>query len=119
MSAQIIEKDGKPEYAVLPYDEYVRLVEDAEMVDDLRLFDEATATPEEKIPAEVVDRLINGESPIKVWREFRRLTQPEVAKVANISVPYLSQLENGDRAGSVDVLKAIAERLNITVDDLI
>ena len=35
MSAQIIEREGKPEYAVLPYDEYLKLVELAEDVRDL------------------------------------------------------------------------------------
>ena len=29
---------------------------------------------EELIPASVVDRLLDGEPPLRVWREFRRLT---------------------------------------------
>ncbi len=32
MSAQIIERGGKPEYAVLPYDEYLALLELAEVL---------------------------------------------------------------------------------------
>ena len=34
MSAQIIEREGKPEYAVLPYNEYMKLLELAEGVQD-------------------------------------------------------------------------------------
>jgi PHD/YefM family antitoxin component YafN of YafNO toxin-antitoxin module len=42
MSVQVIEKNGKPEWAVLPYDEYERLVEEAEMLQDVRAY---TLTP--------------------------------------------------------------------------
>ena len=39
MTVQIIEKNGRPEWAVLPYNIYVRLVEDAEMLEDVRDYD--------------------------------------------------------------------------------
>lgn len=35
MSIQIIEKNGVPEYAVIPYEEYQRLLEQAEEAQDL------------------------------------------------------------------------------------
>ncbi|HEB99119.1 MAG TPA: type II toxin-antitoxin system Phd/YefM family antitoxin, partial [Thiotrichales bacterium] len=38
---QIIEKDGKPEYAVVPYEDYRRLLELAENAEDIRAGDEA------------------------------------------------------------------------------
>jgi hypothetical protein len=56
---QIIERDGKPEWAVLPYEEYLELVEQAELLEDIRDFDEIRAAiergEEELIPAEVVN----------------------------------------------------------------
>ncbi len=36
---QIIERDGKPEWAVLPYDLYVQLTDDSEMLQDIRDYD--------------------------------------------------------------------------------
>lgn len=115
MKPQIIKKDGKPEYAVVPYDEYIKLVEAAEDTRDAKEpLDEV-----DLVPVEVLDRLIAGENPIKVWREFRSLTQAELAQQVNIAVPYLSQLENEDRVGSIEVLKAIADKLQITIDDLL
>jgi hypothetical protein len=36
MSVQIIERNGKPEWAVLPYEAYLQLVEQAEMLEDIR-----------------------------------------------------------------------------------
>jgi len=36
LNVQIIEKNSKPEWAVVPYEEYQRLVEEAEMLQDIR-----------------------------------------------------------------------------------
>jgi DNA-binding XRE family transcriptional regulator len=122
MSAQIIERDGKPEWAVLPYETYLELVEQAEMLQDVQDYDTVKAAlargEEELVPGEVAYALLNGESSIKVWRSYRRLTQPELAARARISVPYLSQLERGKRKGSLEVLNAIARVLNLSLDDL-
>ena len=41
MSAQIIEKNGKAEFAVVPIDEYNLLLEKAEELDDVTAFDKA------------------------------------------------------------------------------
>ncbi len=97
-------------------------MEEMEMLQDIRDYDavmQAIADGEELIPGEVVNALLDGENPIRVWREYRGMTQPQLAKVAEISVPYLSQLESGKRRGSTDVLSAIARGLALTLDDLI
>ena len=41
MSVQLILKEGQPEYAIIPYETYMRLVEDAEMLADIRDYDAA------------------------------------------------------------------------------
>ncbi|MEW6235595.1 MAG: type II toxin-antitoxin system Phd/YefM family antitoxin [Candidatus Omnitrophota bacterium] len=41
LKAQIIEKDGKKEFAVLPYDEFLKIQEDLEDYEDLRCLREA------------------------------------------------------------------------------
>mgnify|MGYP003618248024 FL=1 len=122
MSVQLILKEGQPEYAVLPYDTYLRLVEDAEMLADIRDYDaamQAIAEGEELIPAEVVYAILDGANPIRVWREHRGLSQSELAATAGISPSYLSQLESGKRDGTLEVLSAIASALNVTLDDLV
>ena len=123
MSVQIIEKNGQPEWAVLPYEEYQRLVAEAEMLQDIRDYDEVklalTNGEEELIPSEVTYALLDGENPIRVWREYRGLTQQQVAEEAGISKPYLSQLESGQRKGSAEVLAAVARALNVSLDDLV
>ncbi|MCM2357170.1 MAG: helix-turn-helix transcriptional regulator [Geobacteraceae bacterium] len=122
MKPQIIRKEGKPEYAVIPYDEYRRLVEDAEMLADVRDFDAAgkavAAGEEELIPAEVVDRLLDGENPVRVWREYRGLSAADLAKACAVTAAAISQIESGKRQSSVALLKKIARILNVDLDTL-
>ena len=122
MTVQIIEKNGRPEWAVLPYNIYVRLVEDAEMLEDVRDYDlakEALAQGEELVPGEVAFAILDGANPVKVWREHQRLTQRQLAEAAGISAPYLSQIESGKREGTTEVLAAIAKALGLSLDDVV
>lgn len=41
LNVQIIKKDGKKEYAVLPYDEYLKIQEELQDYEDLRSLREA------------------------------------------------------------------------------
>ncbi|GAB4444149.1 MAG: hypothetical protein Kow0031_26530 [Anaerolineae bacterium] len=123
MNVQIIEKNGRPEWAVLPFEEYQRLIADAEMLRDIRDFDEVKLAlaqgEEELIPGEVTYALLDGENPIRVWRDYRGLTQQQVAQASGISKPYLSQLESGQRKGTAEVLAAVARALNVSLDDIV
>lgn len=123
MSIQVIERNGKPEWAIVPYETYVRLVEQSETLQDIRDYDSAKVAlergEEELIPSEVVYALLDGQNPIKVWQEYRGLTQQQLAEAAGISVPYLSQLESGKRKGSTEVLTAIAKILKLSLDDIV
>ncbi|HOU15446.1 MAG TPA: helix-turn-helix transcriptional regulator [Anaerolineae bacterium] len=97
-------------------------MEDAEMLQDVQDYDaakQAIADGEELIPGEIVNALLDGENPIHVWREYRGMAQAQLAKVAEISGPYLSQLESGKRKGSTGVLSAIAKAFDLTPDDLV
>lgn len=122
MSVQVIEKNGQPEWAVVPYEVYLRLVEDAEMLQDVRDYDtarQAIEQGEELIPSAITYAILDGENPIKVWREYRRLTQQQLAQAAGISTSYLSQIESGKRQGKIEALAAIATALNLSLDDIV
>ena len=123
MSVQVINQNGKPEYAVLPYPDYLLLVEQAEMLEDVHSYDEAknsiASGNEELIPAYMVNALADGENPIKVWREYRELTQQKIAEEIGISIPFVSQLETGKRKASIDVMRKLALLLNVDIDDLV
>lgn len=123
MSVQIIERDGEPEWAVLPYDIYLQLVEEAEMLQDIRDYDTAKAAiergEEELVPSEVAYAILDGKNPIKIWREYRGLTQQQLAEATGISTSYLSQIETRKRTGRTEVLTAIARVLKLTLDDIV
>jgi DNA-binding XRE family transcriptional regulator len=120
MNVQIIQKEGKPEWAVIPYDLYLQLLAETDFAEDLELLEEAVAAEAtESIPAEVVHRIIEGDNLIQVWRKYRGLTQQELARQAGISRGYLAELETGRRTtSSQTTLTAIAKVLNLTAADL-
>lgn len=92
------------------------------MLQDTEAYDaamQAIAEGEELVPMELVDAMLDGENPIRVWREYRGLTQQQLAAAAGISKSYLSQIESGTRTGSTEVLSAIAAALDLTLDDVV
>ena len=99
MTVKILESKGKPAFAVPPYDEYIalrELAEDAEDAAALARFAERYARgTEETVPAEVVDRLLAGEAPLRVWREFRGVTATQVAAAVQITPAHISKIESG------------------------
>lgn len=119
MNVQFIEHNGIKQYAIVPVDTYALLLEKAEMLDDVKAYDEAMTNDEELIPSEIVDRLIRGENKLKVWREYRGFSQDKLAKLVGMSQASIAQMESGKRVGSVAALKEIAEMLEIDLDDLV
>lgn len=111
------------EMVVLLRADYEKLLDAAEMVADVAAFDEfqraLAAGEEEFMPFEMVDRMLAGESPIRVWRQHRGLTLDELAAEAGVAASYLSQIETGKRVGTVDKLQGIARALNLTLDDIV
>ena len=74
---------------------------------------------EELIPAAVVDRLLDWEPPLRVWREFRNLTQSELARASGVNRVQIVDIEADRNSGSVRTLRRLADALVVTVDDLI
>ncbi len=95
----------------------------AEMLQDIRDFDSMKAAiaqgEEELIPGAIAFALLDGENPVKVWREYRCFTQQQLAEMVGISTPYLSQIETDKRSGTTEVLWAIAKALHVTLDELV
>lgn len=118
---QIIYQGGKPAFAVVPWKQYEffkKHVDEADLTDE-ELMTLADLEDDEVIPMYVSERLSAGEHPVKVFREYRDMTQKELAQKAGISPEYVSQIEGGKKQGSIDTLKAIAEALSLDLDDLV
>ena len=118
---QIIYQDGKPAFAVLPWKHYEcfkKHVAEAELTDEA-LMTLADLDDDEIIPMCVSARLSAGEHPVKVFREYRDMTQKALAETVGISPEYVSQIESRKKQASVDTLQAIAKALSLNLDDLI
>ena len=73
---------------------------------------------EELIPADVANRIIDGENKIRVWREYRGMSGKELAEKTGLAAPYISQLETGSREGTIETFKKIAAALRVDIDDI-
>lgn len=73
---------------------------------------------DEDVPAEMAARLLAGESPVRVWREYRGLKIADLAARAGISKSYISEIENGNRDGTFATMSKLARGLGVTLDDL-
>ena len=73
----------------------------------------------EAVPPEVRERLRKGENPLRIYREYRGLTGQELANRTGVSQAYISQLETDRRAGTTEVMKKIAEVLDVSLDRLV
>lgn len=90
---------------------------------DIQDYESAKAALErgddELVPSEVVYAILDGENAIKALREFRGMSQQELAEKMGISKPYLSQLETSKRKGSLEVLSSLAKALHVSLENLI
>ena len=118
---QIIEKDGVPEYAVLPIEEYRRMVASLEDAEDCAAIDRALGEYEagEAVPGEVVHAILEGTPPLRAWRRHRGLTLDALAERMGVSKGYLSQIENGRKPGTLDLFRRLALVLDAAIDDLV
>ncbi len=111
--AELVDDPDHAEFVVMTPEDLADLIEDAG----------ATAAyhrtrDQECVPIGVVDRLIARENPVRVWREHRGHSLRQLAERAGVGTGYLSQIENGERKGTVGTLKKIAAALDVELDDL-
>lgn len=106
-NVQIIEQNGVPVFAVIPYEEYIKAFPGNKT-------DENTLIPHEVVSI-VVDKECNL---VKAWRIHLGLTQKEVAAKAGISQAALSQMEKADNHLRNSTLSKLAVAMNLTVDQL-
>jgi len=121
MTMQLIEIDGR-KLAILPLEEYRELVDAAEDQADVVAAiaaDKRRQDGEEYLPSAMVNRLIDGENALRVWREYRGFTLSRLADSTGINKASISLLENGKSFGRPATWRALAEVLRVTVDDIL
>lgn len=105
-NVQIIEQNGVPAFAVIPYDEY------------LKAFPEASPK-DETVPHEVVGLVIKkGYNLIKAWRVHLGMTQKQVSAKAGITQAALSQMEKSEQKNRTATLEKLALAMGLSVEQL-
>ena len=77
------------------------------------------AARRDHLPGDLVARMLEGEHPVRLWREQRGLTLSALAARAGVAASYLSEIESGRKPGSVAAFRKLAETLDLSVDDLV
>lgn len=120
---RILEANGEPAFAVLPYDEYAALRELADDAADaaaLTRFAKRHASGEETtVPVQVIDRIMAGANPLRVWREHRGLTAGQLAAAVAITPAHVSKLESGKGEPSVALLRRLSKTLGVDIELLL
>ncbi len=78
---------------------------------DILAFDEAKKRGAETFPKELVDRLITGENRLRIYREYRGLTQAALASASGVSRAMIAMIETDKKTGSVTTIKKLARGL--------
>ena len=99
MNVQVIERDGEPEYAVLPWAQYQALLQAAGR------------------PAAVVAVAVAAGRPalsqLLALREAKGLSAADLARSVGISPHYLSMIESGEREPDAAIQRALAWHLGV------
>lgn len=90
------------------YDELIERAENAAAVAAYR-----RTRKEEAFPAELLDQMLAGETPLRVWRRHRGMTQQELANKIGISKSHLSEVESGKSEFSQSTLRKAAKAMDI------
>lgn len=107
------------------FDALIRSVEDAAdlaAIDAHRAYEDRvgwdTARRNYLVPEEA-RRILDGESPVRVWREKRGIKQRTLAEAAEVSASYLAEIEAGKKPGSSGALQRIANVLEMPLEHLL
>ncbi|MDA0261743.1 MAG: helix-turn-helix transcriptional regulator [Proteobacteria bacterium] len=118
-----VEIDGVA-YVILPEADYQYLAAEAEMANEVGFAEGADRRLEtgddELVPFNLLTRILAGDNPIRVWREYRCLTQGELADRAGVDRSHLSRLEARETgSGNAVTLRKLADALGCAIDNLV
>ena len=99
MNVQVIERDGQPEYAVLPWAQYQALLQ------------AAGRAPE--VAAVAVEASKPALSQLAALREAKGMSAEQLARNVGISPHYLGMIESGERQPDAAIQRALAWHLGV------
>jgi predicted transcriptional regulator len=97
----IQDANGNPVFAVVPYADFIALY----------------AKENGIIPHAVISATVDGNSPIKAWREYLGFSPAEIAARLDMSQAEFAEIETAVKPRQV-ILKKVAQALGLTVAQL-
>lgn len=100
MKPQIISRDGQPEYAVLPWEQYLKLLEAAQ------------GSQQVVAPQTEAESPVSALADLKRLREARGLSVEQLARAVGVSPHYMNMIESGEREPDAAIQRALAWNLS-------
>lgn len=82
----------------------------------VRQLEEIASVLELDLPSDVMQRITDGENPIRVIRRHRLMTQRELSELSDLGENHISSIENGKQFNTHTARK-LARALNVRIDD--
>lgn len=106
MGVQVISRDGKPEYAVLPWEQYQALLAAAGQP--------VAQAPSAEAPApQAAEQALPALSRLGELREAKGLALDKLARTVGISPSYLAMIESGQREPDAAIRRSLAWELGV------
>lgn len=107
------------EMITIPKAEYNRLIDLADDAEDNAAVAAHLDAPEAGMPLNLVKRMLAGESPLAIHREWRGLSAAELSRQSEVNRVQIVDIEAGRKSGSVATMKKLAAALDVAIDDIV
>ena len=105
MDIQIISRNGEPEYAVLPWDQYQALLKAAGQ--------QQPSPPASSTAQAASDQVLRPLADLRGLREAKGLAIETLARTVGISPSYLGLIESGERQPDAAIRRSLAWELGV------
>jgi mRNA interferase RelE/StbE len=95
----------------IPKFDYAAFVSAKQDLEDIITFDRAINDTGDSLPHQFMFRLIEGDNPLSVFRNWRGNNQSQLARISEVNRVQIADIESGRKTGSVKTLKKLAGAL--------
>ena len=106
-------------YVLVPAADYTRLLQELEDAADVSAVMHHQAHPQPTIPGIVANAILDGDNPVRAWRQYRSMGVSELARRTGLSRGYVHAVEAGAKQMSVGTLVKVGEALDANIAFLI
>lgn len=105
MGIQVISRDGQPEYAVVPWEQYQALLKAAGQAPAEAVASEAQGNP--------ASAPLPAFSEVAQIRQAKGIAPEQLARNVGVSPAYLAMIESGERQPDAAIRRALAWHLGV------